>query len=278
MRVFGGGGGGGGLSQADADLRYVRLSGATLTGPLAFSGADHAGIRLNNLTTTERDALTPAAGMVVYNSTANRVQFRNNATWEEMVRRSGDTLTGPLLLSDGVTAAPGLAFATETNTGLLRDTSAIVIALAGTRRAVFSSTAVMVGASGRYAWASIAQPAGSSTPDLALERDAADTFAQRRGANAQIFRVYETWTDASNNSYLSINAQAAGDFQIRPVANGAGTLRGLQLGVASGKLGFFGTTAATKPEVTGAHGSNAALQSLLSALATLGLITNSATA
>jgi hypothetical protein len=43
----------------------------------------------------------------------------------------------------------------------------------------------------------------------------------------------------------------------------------------STKHGFFGANATTKPEVTGAHDSNAALVSLLSALATLGLITNS---
>ncbi|MER6147968.1 N-acetylmuramoyl-L-alanine amidase [Streptomyces hirsutus] len=43
-------------------------------------------------------------------------------------------------------------------------------------------------------------------------------------------------------------------------------------------LGFYGAAAATKPTVTGSTGGNAALTSLLSALATLGLITNSTTA
>lgn len=40
-------------------------------------------------------------------------------------------------------------------------------------------------------------------------------------------------------------------------------------------LGFFAATPIAKPTVTGAHGSNAALQSLLTALANLGLITDS---
>ncbi|MBL3664556.1 collagen-like protein [Streptomyces sp. M2CJ-2] len=43
-------------------------------------------------------------------------------------------------------------------------------------------------------------------------------------------------------------------------------------------LGFYGATAATKPTVTGSTGGNAALASLISALATLGLITNNTTA
>lgn len=43
-------------------------------------------------------------------------------------------------------------------------------------------------------------------------------------------------------------------------------------------LGFFGTTAIAKPTVTGSRGGNAALASLLTALANLGLLTNSSTA
>jgi hypothetical protein len=44
---------------------------------------------------------------------------------------------------------------------------------------------------------------------------------------------------------------------------------------SAARLGFYGGSAVTKPTVSGAHGSNAALQSLLSALASLGLITDS---
>jgi hypothetical protein len=43
------------------------------------------------------------------------------------------------------------------------------------------------------------------------------------------------------------------------------------------KLGFYGATAAVKQTVTGSKGANAALTSLLSKLATLGLITDSTT-
>ncbi|WP_432053728.1 hypothetical protein [Streptomyces sp. bgisy022] len=43
-------------------------------------------------------------------------------------------------------------------------------------------------------------------------------------------------------------------------------------------LGFYGATAVAKPTVTGSRGGNAALASLLTALANLGLITNNSTA
>jgi|GEM_PF-2319674 len=42
-------------------------------------------------------------------------------------------------------------------------------------------------------------------------------------------------------------------------------------------IGFFGATPATKPTVTGSRGGNAALASLLTALASLGLLTDSST-
>ena len=48
--------------------------------------------------------------------------------------------------------------------------------------------------------------------------------------------------------------------------------------VGLNKLGFFTATAVTKPIVTGSRAGNAALASLLTALATLGLITDSTTA
>jgi hypothetical protein len=47
---------------------------------------------------------------------------------------------------------------------------------------------------------------------------------------------------------------------------------------ADGGLSFFAGTTATKQTVTGAKGSNAALGSLLTALAAYGLITDSTTA
>ncbi|WP_369271653.1 hypothetical protein AB5J55_17905 [Streptomyces sp. R11] len=43
-------------------------------------------------------------------------------------------------------------------------------------------------------------------------------------------------------------------------------------------LGFYGAAATTKPVVTGSRGGNAALASLLTALANLGLVTDNTTA
>ena len=203
MRVFGGGGGG--LSEADADLRYVRLSGATLTGALAFSGTNHAGIRLNALTTTERNALTPAAGHVIYNSTANRFEFRNDSTWEQMVRRSGDTLTGPLLLPDGSVSAPGLGLSVQTNTGFyVPFNTELGVARQGAFHTLFGDGQLLLHNSNAFSWKTTA----NFNAGLSLYRDADDTLAQRRSTNPQTLRVYGTYTDASNYERLSLTANA----------------------------------------------------------------------
>jgi hypothetical protein len=55
----------------------------------------------------------------------------------------------------------------------------------------------------------------------------------------------------------------------------AGLLR-FRIG-SNGATGFFGSTGTTKPTITGSKGGNAALASLLTALANLGLVTDSTT-
>jgi hypothetical protein len=63
--------------------------------------------------------------------------------------------------------------------------------------------------------------------DLSLFRDAADTLAQRRGVNAQAFRIYNTFTDASNyeRGFVRWNANV---LQIGAEAAGTGVSRDVQ--------------------------------------------------
>ncbi len=56
-------------------------AGDTFTGLVQFSGTTHAGIQLISLTTAQRDALTPANGMLIYNSTVGAVQKYDGGTW-----------------------------------------------------------------------------------------------------------------------------------------------------------------------------------------------------
>jgi hypothetical protein len=61
--------------------RFVEKTGDTLTGKIQFSGTNHAGIDLNNLTTTQRDALTPSLGDLIYNSTNQQAEVYTANGW-----------------------------------------------------------------------------------------------------------------------------------------------------------------------------------------------------
>lgn len=93
-------------------------------------------------------------------------------------------------------------------------------------------------------WSSTTSSQG--TVDLSLFRDAADTLAQRRGTNAQAFRVYETFTDVSNYSRLSIGYSSAYTaFAIERQNAGTGSARGLVLNGGGVVLGIAQPASAT---------------------------------
>lgn len=78
-----------------------------------------------------------------------------------------------------------------------------------------------------------------------------------------------TATDVS----LLLRAQGVGETALQ-----AGTGSAKQVRVNNTGVGFFGTTPIAKPNITGSRAGNAALASLLTQLAALGLVTNSSTA
>ena len=66
------------------------------------------------------------------------------------------------------------------------------------------------------------------TPDVTLSRDAANTLALRRGVNAQTFRVYNTFTDASNYERGKLE-WSSNVFRIGTERAGTGVARALEL-------------------------------------------------
>jgi len=81
-----------------------------------------------------------------------------------------------------------------------------------------------------------------------LRNDGANNLiAQRNGANAQTYRLYNTYTDASNYERLSFNWDT-NVFKIKSEAAGTGTVRGIQLGsTASEPVALFGATPVAQP-------------------------------
>ena len=54
-----------------------------VTGNVKVNGAFE--LLLGNMTTTQRDALTAANGMIVYNTTANKFQGYENGAWANLI-------------------------------------------------------------------------------------------------------------------------------------------------------------------------------------------------
>lgn len=72
----------------------------------------------------------------------------------------------------------------------------------------------------------------NSTLDTILERDAADTLALRRSTNAQAFRLYNTFTDASNYERGGLKF-ASNVLELFSEAAGTGTQRDIQINGAN---------------------------------------------
>ena len=96
----------------------------------------------------------------------------------------------------------------------------------GNSTATFESETLKLPNNGRFAFSSTSSSRGSV--DLSLTRDAANTLAQRNGANAQLFRVYRT-TDGTNASWLEMDANANGNAYIGTNKTGTGVAGPLYL-------------------------------------------------
>ena len=86
------------------------------------------------------------------------------------------------------------------------------------------------------------------TLDVKLARDGSDALAQRRTTNAQTFRLYNTYTSATNFERLNLR-WASNDLIIdAEKGSGGGTLRGIKLGsAATSLLGFYGVAPVDQP-------------------------------
>lgn len=108
----------------------------------------------------------------------------------------------------------------------------------------------------------------------------AGTTAEASLVSGDTFDRFRRYTDGKQEWG---SGGAARDTNLyRDAANSLRTDDALTIALAlrhlGSTLGFYGATAAAKPAVTGSRGGNAALASLLTALSTLGLITDSTTA
>jgi hypothetical protein len=95
---------------------------------------------------------------------------------------------------------------------------------------------------------------------------------KRRHDLSDGFAILKTWSQQN-----LIEGYNQFEAELRTLDGSVKMVLGTSGIVFKGDLGFFNSSVTGKPDVTGSTGGNAALQSLLAALAGLGLITNSTT-
>lgn len=100
---------------------------------------------------------------------------------------------------------------------------------------------------GQFSWSNNINNA-DATGDLLLRRDAAGVLAQYNGTNAQTFRLYNTFTSATNFERVNFR-WASNEFILdAEKGSGGGTLRGIKIGsTTTSLLGFYGVTPVDQP-------------------------------
>jgi hypothetical protein len=79
-------------------LAVLKLTGGTLSGPLLWSESGDEYLQIPRLTTTQRNALTPANGMMIYNTTTTQFEFYQAGAWLALATLTGaETLTNKTL-------------------------------------------------------------------------------------------------------------------------------------------------------------------------------------
>lgn len=98
---------------ARSNLGAANIAGDTFTGLIQFSGTGHAGLKANNLTTTQRNALTASAGMLVYDTTVGDF-YTYNTGW---VQLHPPVVAVDYVIADGSTFVVGELFQAANTTG-----------------------------------------------------------------------------------------------------------------------------------------------------------------
>lgn len=229
------------LAQSNTNFNYTETSGPKLcvgsTGTSAGLCAGYAGTYgnaalINSTRTpsaTDYGIALGGSGWVTVNAvTGERVFVGVNNTVVLSVAASSITAAQPILAANGSAANVAYGFSAAVGTGFYRNSaSGLEVAYNGTRQMQFgggTAGLVSVVSTGGLTWSSGSDP--STSQDLYLLRGAANTLEQRNGTNAQVLRIYNTYTDASNyeravigfeSNVLKVGARAAGTGTVRAI-------------------------------------------------------------
>ena len=202
------------------------LSPLTITQTWNGSGAVFPGIVFN-----ATDTLSAAASLFL--------DLQISGSSKLSIAKSGKIVgngANPYLFLDNA-AGSQLGY----GTGILNNGgSSLTWSAGGTEvQRVDSAGLVSVANGGGYQWSSTS--ASSGTKDLIILRHAAGIVAQRNGANAQGYRIYNTY-NGTNDEFLTIDfTTTANTATIGVKQTGTGIQRGLNIDAASYNLAIAGS-------------------------------------
>lgn len=213
MGFFGGGG-------SSVDLASPSAIGSTTPNTGAFTT-----LSANNGTlTSSSPAFTLAqtwnsAGVVFTALRANVTDTASNASSLLMDLQVGGSSRFSITKAGNVEIPQGQYLNAGINSSVRFSADSWLFArgVGGAERALLNNAGIFTQSGGSFGWSSSASVI--STIDLYVYRDAANILAQRNSTNAQTFRLYNTFTDASNyergffrwsSNVLEIGAESAG--------------------------------------------------------------------
>ncbi|MGH6625151.1 MAG: hypothetical protein ACRECD_01165 [Burkholderiaceae bacterium] len=126
---------------------------------------------------------------------------------------------GTIKLDNGTAAAPSYAFASQPSSGMFLATAGVVGLVADGQVFAWGDSSWGFRLSTSTLGLGIV---GSNTADVRLERDAANSLAQRNGVNAQAGRTYTSFTDGSNYERFGLNT-ALGVITLAAESAGTGS-------------------------------------------------------
>lgn len=217
---------------ADSGLVYtpatksLTIGGATLT-------ADAPGLSITqtwNNSGVEFGALK--VNVIHLNSSGNSsaIQTLDNGTLRFCVRRNGG-----IYLGAGANGNAGIYAPSYDTIGLMTATRYVFYAAGGSVRIGNAFSPISFG---------FVNGSADGTPDVLLYRDDVGILAQRNGAAAQMIRIYNNYTDASNNARADIG-WASNLFKIDVTKSGTGVQRTFQLRIGGTTAITVDTSAAT---------------------------------
>lgn len=142
----------------------------------------------------------------------------------------------PIALPDGSASAPALTFASEIGLGFWKYAAHSIGISVSTAHPyyAFANGDYQLAADSVFGWSGTVGDA-TQARDLMLQRDAANTLAQRNGINPQQFNIYNTFTDASNYERGEID-WASNVFEIGSTKAGTGSSRNTRVKSAGGTI------------------------------------------